>query len=190
MTERKKASGTEFLYDPNEEKSKKIAKFVGNFNLFLDEEVSRLKLLELPFVGDIQKLIVANFKENEAAPFEYGHMEQDLLAVIARYRMSYTEPVISDDSFILDDHGDIPDRLKSFVGTTVVTKTENYALVSLPGEKATVSRIRFFAFGANDKPLYEYWLAERTSEEEPLPDDGSRKGSALKIPTPEYSLTR
>ena len=190
MTEDKRTSGAEIIYNPGEERSKKIGKFVSNFNLFLDEKVSRIKLLELPFVGDIQKLIVANFIDGVPAPFEYSHMDQDLLSVIAKYRMSYTEPVILDDSFILEDYDDIPDRLRSFVGTTIATKTESYALVSMPGDKATVSRIRFFALGADDKPLYEYWLAERTSEEEPLPNDGSRKGQALKIPTPQYSLTR
>lgn len=191
MTEDKRNNpGSEVLHDKTQERNKAIHGFARNFGLFLEEKEHRIVLAEFPFIRDLQKLLVMNFKDDIPVPFEYNNMDLELIAIFDRYRKSDTQTMVLNNSFILEDYDDMPERLKGFVGKNVSTVSEIYELVSMPDESARISRTRYFVTGEDDKPVYEFWMAERTSENQPLPDSGTKKSSALKIPTPEYSLTR
>lgn len=183
MTEDKRfIPGSEIVYNHAKEREKAVHVFANNFGQFLEEKANRVNLLDLSFVSGIEKLVVMNFIGDTPAPYTYDKMNEQLLAIFDRYRKADSQAITLNESFILEIFDDMPERLKGFVGQSVSAVSEIYELVSMPGEKASVSRVRYFTADGNGNPVYEYWIAERTQQEESEPDGTTKKGTALRIP--------
>ncbi len=185
MDERGKNPPSEVIYNPLQERQKKITEFRQNFGLFLDEKSSNITLVNIPFVKDIQKLIVANFINGVPAPFEYNGLDKELLEVIERYKKSYTPATLLIDTFKLEEFIDMPESLRPFVGSEIKAVSEIHELVSMPKQGASVSEVRYFSSEYEDLPIHELWQAQRYNLDYDTPQDHSKTGFGLLIPTPQ-----
>jgi hypothetical protein len=137
------------------EKERLLSVFRDRFNLFLNSNAPRIKLIEISFVPDMKQLIISGGFGDAQAEIPYADLDIAFETIFKRYVSGH--PIADSGILRLTDSAE-PTQSGWRLGNMLEVTTDNYLMHPL---QAGVRNQRYYNPQDRTHRIAEMWIAER-----------------------------